>query len=153
MSMPVEVFAPEQLTVNGVDLICPAWMVLDLADLWDPVTVYENRPSPGIGGTNPLPGIQDQLVASLPFKLVGSVDWEGNPYSSFRVGYRRNRRYLNNNLLIPGVAAALGAVYTSDDPTEDPVEFAIQIRGITWQTRVPSEWSGRLEVCLPDGAI
>lgn len=152
-TMPVETFGIEQLTINSVDMRCAAWVLLDLADLWDPRTVFENRPSPGIGGTNPLPGVQDELVVSLPFWLTGSVDWEGNPYTNVETGFRRNRLALNNNLLLPGADATLAATYTSPDPDETPIDFGIQVRGLTWEDRKPSQWTGRLELCLPEGAI
>ena len=152
-TMPSAVFAPEQLTINSVDTLGPAWLWLDLANLWIPTSTWQNRIASGAVGSNPLPGIQDELITSLPFWVWGRCDWEGTPYADEQTGFRRNWRYLCNHLFLPPNAGYYTAVYQSPDADEDPITFPIQVRKPSITERYPTIWTGQVEVCLPDGAL
>ena len=154
MTMPYEMFAPEQLTINGVDMLGPAWIVLDMSNLWIPTATWDNRVAPGVAGSNAEPGIENELRTSLPFKLTGECDRFGDPTSSPRVGFRRNWNYLRLNLLLlDGSVTSFDATYQSADVDEAPIEFQIQVLDITISERTPTDWSGSLQVCLPAGAL
>lgn len=152
-AMAFDALLPEQLTVNSVDLRGPMCLVLDLSRLWVPKSTWENRVASGVTGSTALAGIQDELVTSIPFWLTGAVDWEGNPYDDFYVGFRRNWRYLANNVFLPSGDATYPAVYTSPDTDEGDIDFEIQIHEPRIESRWPCTWTGELEVCLPGGAL
>ena len=160
-AMPWEVFAPEQLTVTSglnpaveIDLLAPAWMVLDLARLSIPNILIDNREAPGGTGSNPLPGAELELRAALPFWITGSVDRNGiEPSISTEAQFRRHWVYLSQHLFVPSGDDALDAVYQSPDPDEDPIEFRIQFAAPDIPARWPSDWQGLLNVVLPDGAL
>lgn len=158
--MPYEVFSPEQLTVTSgadpgveVDLLCPSWLVLDLADLSIPAISLDNRAAPGVPGSNELDPIEDELRVSLPFHLGGDCDRSGNAYARVRTGFRRNWSFLVQHLFLPSEDSALDATYQPDDPDEDPIEFRIQFGTPTITERYPSLWVGTMLVVLPDGAL
>jgi hypothetical protein len=148
-----EFFDGEYLTINGIQSPNPMFMFLDLADLWIVASTWENRVAPATPGSIPLPGVQDELVTTLPMWIKGARDWEGNPYPRVQQGFRRNWRYLNNNLFLPPGAGFYTAVYQSPDPDEDPISFPIQVRAPKITDRNPTMWEGTVEVCLPDGAL
>ena len=157
MSMTWEVFSPEQLTVHAdvdIDLLCPAWVALDLANLSVPQTTFENRVAPGVAGSNPLAGIEDQLSTTLPFHLTGFCDRFGVEYASMQTGFRRNWVFLCQGLFIPdGATTAWDATYTPPDEDEDPIEFRIQFAAPTITERHPTQWVLTVPVILPDGAL
>ena len=150
--------APEQITVTsgadpGVEITLRngAWFFPEFDDLTNPNVVHDNRIAPGIPGRNPLPGIEDELRATLPFWLTGSWSLEGDEATTNpRAGLRRNWRYLNHHLILPAIA--LNATYQSADIDEDPIEFKIQFLQPA-VTRYPGEWVGTFPVILPDGAL
>lgn len=147
------VFGIEQLTINSVDTIGPAWIWRDLSNLWIPTSTFANRVAPGVPGSSPLPGIQDELHTSLPFWISGTCDWEGNPYSDPYVGFRRNWRYLMNNVFLPPTAAYYEAVYQSPDADEAPITFPIQVVAPSISGRHLDVWEGDVAVIIPTGAL
>lgn len=153
-ALPYEFFAPEQLTINGVEMLGPAWMLLDLADLWVPLNVVANREIPGSGGRLPLVPVGDQIEVSLPLRLIGDVDWNGDPHPDPIVGFRRNWVYLVENVFSPpDSGVAWDAIYQSPDPAESPVEFLVQVQAPTVSERFPTLWEGAVTLVLPGGAI
>lgn len=150
MSMPFEVFAPEQLVINDIDMLCPAWMVLDLANLWIPTVVHENRVNPGVAGSRPLDGAIDELRTTLPFYITGYCDPDGVPYSDMRVGFRRNWRILANEVF---VAETVSCTYTPPDPEESPLTISIQVGTPAISERYPTDWMGSLPIILPYGPL
>lgn len=152
-SFPVEVFAPEQLTVNSVETIGPMMMWLDLANLWIPTSEWENRIAGGVAGSQAQAGIQTELRTTLIMWVQGGVDWEGTPYADRQTGFRRNWRYLSNNLFLPSGDKYYEAVYQSPDATEDPITFPMQIVAPRINDRKTTMWQGTVDVCLPLGAL
>jgi hypothetical protein len=154
------VFAPESLIVvsgldgvTEVDCLCAAWVFLDLGNLSVPAVSFDNRPAPGVPGSNELPGIEDELRTSLPFQISGTHDRDGELYPTARTGMRRNWAFLTRHLFLPSEEAALDATYHSEDPDEDPYDFRIQFAGVSISTRSVGEMTGTVQVILPDGAL
>jgi hypothetical protein len=78
-----DLLAPEQITVtSGADPLVEitlrngALCFPEFDDLTNPNVVHDNRVAPGIPGRNPLPGIEDELRATLPFWLTGTWSLE-----------------------------------------------------------------------------
>lgn len=151
--------APEQVTVTSgadpmvtIDLRNRALFFPEFDDLSNPNVLFDNRVAPGIPGRNVLPGIEDELRATLPFWLTGTWDLEADaePSVAPRAQLRRNWRYMNEHLILPSVA--LDATYQSADEDEDPIDFQIQfLQPVV--TRYPGEWVGTIPVILPKGAL
>lgn len=150
MSMPFEVFDPEQLTINDVPMRCAAWMVLDLENLWIPTISFDNRVAPGVAGSVPFDGSFEEIRTSLPFWITGYCDPDGVPYDDVRVGFRRNWRILATEVFDAGIGTA---TYQSADAEEDELPFRIQVPTPTISERYPSDWKGSLAVILPDGPL
>lgn len=153
MSMPSEFFGTETFTINDVDMLCPAWIVLDLANLWVPTVLYDNRVAPGLTGQTALEGVQDELRTSLPFRMTGAVDHLGNAHPDPVTGFRRNWVYLCQNVFLPPTAPAHTALYQSPDAYEEPFEFDIQVATPVIGDRYRTMWEGTLPVILPGGAL
>lgn len=146
----LEAFGGEQLTPNGVPMRCPAWVLLDLENLWLPQYVWDNRTAPGVDGTFAFAAAEDELRTTLPFWILGTHDWDGYPYEDSRVGFRRNWLYLLDNVFTGEVVAT---EYQSGDPDEPPTTFGMQFSAPTFSERYPSDWKGTVAVILPSGAI
>ena len=90
------------LTIGGVALAGPGWVILSLASLWE---------SPEIRGTDVLlPGVtgvrryRRRVMAtkhSLPLAISGAHNRLGVEYGNPYVGAETNLRYLLNNVVLP----------------------------------------------------
>ena len=150
MTMPFEVFAPEQLTVNDIDMLGPAWLVLDLANLWQTQWAWDNRIVPGVAGSIPFNAAEDDLRISLPFWVLGSHDQFGDPHPDAQTGFWRNWQFLAENVWNGEPA---GCYYTPPDPDEDPIYFIGQFSAPQISERYPTDWKGTLPVILSGGAV
>jgi hypothetical protein len=150
MTMPYEVFEPEQLTANSVDLLGPAWLVLDLANLWQTQWFWDNRVAPGSAGTRPFNAEEDELRTSLPFWVGGGYDHNGDPHPDTQTGFWRNWQYLSDNVWNGYV---ISCTYQPPDPDADPIGFQAQFSAPQITERHPTDWKGTLGIILPSGAL
>lgn len=80
----------------------PGWETIDYSALYDLAPVIgDDRPIPGVAGRLAVPREEDELVAALPMRFIGSHDWEGDPYEDARIGLRTNLRYFGENVVRP----------------------------------------------------
>lgn len=81
-----------RLVINGVDLHCPGWAVLDVRELWVQSPNYRgsNVIIPGAAGERAYPRRRDAAVYSLRMVISGVVDDVGNEYSDPWVGLEAN---------------------------------------------------------------
>lgn len=139
------------LSIGGVSMHCPAWVVFDVYTLWDsPIFRGDSLMIPFRPGRIGLPRRDDETTWSLPMMIAGDVDQLGAPYGSFRAGYLTNLSYLQANVrsvsggLLRPVSLTLpgGGARTGD--------AAVQIR-VGEQTM--DGWLASLELTIPDGSL
>lgn len=91
-----------QWNVDDVDMICPAWWVLNIQVLFQgPTVVIANRQQAGTNGRKGYPGITDEAKVSLRFVINGTVNSDGDPYEDPREGLIANYDFLRTNVFDP----------------------------------------------------
>lgn len=109
--MPFPSAATEQLTIDSVDFICPAWWVTDLSPLWGRATAVGNDiPIPG-GETIPMRKRLPSWRVVLPMAIGSDVDPSGTPHADALIGLEENIDEL----------MAVAEVLTTGDGTRDLV--------------------------------
>lgn len=87
------------LAIGGTTLSCPAWAVLNVASLWAPApTRGANRFVPHSAGTVALPRRRHEAQRTLEMVIVGTCDFDGDPYADPYEGLEANVDYLNDNV-------------------------------------------------------
>src|ERR1043165_5436525 len=91
------------LTIAGVSMHTPAWIVVVLTPLWVKVDTRggPNRAIPGIAGRVSYPRRKDETAHSLPFVVHGEVDRTGAVQANPWVGLQTNLDYLYANVIAP----------------------------------------------------
>lgn len=91
-----------QLTVNGVDMIGPAWQITNLIGLWrKPTVTIINRRRTGQLGRKAYPPIIDETHVTVPIVIIGDCDQDGTPYDNKQIGLESNLNFLIYNVLAP----------------------------------------------------
>ena len=105
------------LTINGVEMMTPAWVVVDILDLLSPLNAIRGSDIviPTVTGRRNFPRRRDEAVYSLRMACTGQVDISGTPYSNTNVGLRINLEYLRDNVVLPSLIAPVPGVITLPD--------------------------------------
>jgi hypothetical protein len=90
------------LTINSVDMMQPAWQVMNLIELWLPAQQRgEDVVIPGVAGRRPYRRFVDATRRTLRLKITGDVDRNNTPQSNKFVGLQTNVDYLITNVVDP----------------------------------------------------
>lgn len=94
--------AAGDLTIGGVAMMCPAWKVLNLLELWQPADQRGNdRLIPGTAGVLAQQRRDTVTRRSLQMLIVGDVDRTGTPVADRFEGLQANVDYLRANVAAP----------------------------------------------------
>lgn len=149
-----------ELTIGGVSLHTPAWMIKDVVHFWfDSEYRSEYSQVPGLDGEDPTTPFANSAVISQDFKICGDVDHTGEAYEAaggweaWAIGFASNMNYLRTNVLtgrsLTGLRtrAATLTVPGEDDPREADVHCWLS-KGAINNKHV---WQGTLFVKLAAG--
>ncbi len=90
------------LSIGGVDMMTPAWVMLDLFPLWTGADVRGgDREIPGTSGFKPFRRRQTATKFALPMIITGYVDQFDVPFTNPWVGLESNLDYLRTNVVDP----------------------------------------------------
>lgn len=90
------------LTIGGIGMMGPAWVVTNLYELWLPADQRgSDRVRPGATGTLPVRRYATATRKSLRMKIAGDVDRTGAASSSLLTGIYTNIAYLRDNVVAP----------------------------------------------------
>lgn len=90
------------LTIGGVAMMCPAWRIENLYELWLPGDQRgTDRTRPGTAGSYPVRRYATATRKSLRMLIVGDVDRTGASSSTKLTGIYTNIKYLNDNVVVP----------------------------------------------------
>lgn len=91
-----------QLSISSVNMMCPAWVVDNLIELYFPAQQRGgDRLIPGANGILPYKRRPTATVRSLRMYIRGDCDRTGTPTANLYVGLQTNLDYLNNNVVVP----------------------------------------------------
>jgi hypothetical protein len=113
------------LTIGGVAMMCPAWKVENLPELWLPAEQRGvDKIRPGVAGRKAIRRRADVTRRSLRVLVVGDVDRTGAASSSLLAGLYVNIAYLRDNVIAPtgatdGTRSAVLTVPGGTNITED----------------------------------
>lgn len=152
------------LTIGGVDMLGPAWAVLDLSPLRESLEVRQTSVLiEGRGGRRSRPGLPDETDYSLRMAFSGATDQAGVPWADPRGGLLANRRTFETSVIVAARATSDGtlpAVLSEPDPATpgDSIDFGcdlMPLRLTGWQVRPNGYGIGVLEVRIsdPDGWV
>lgn len=152
--MPTVITQDEYVTIASVPLSTPAWELENLFELWQgPDTRGQDRILPGAAGVRPYRRRATVSRRSLQLAIFGDLNWEGTPYSDWRIGLQTNIDYLRTNVTDPNV--------TGDGTRQLDVHFAdgdvrsasIHVEAFTLQ---PLNWfcvRSTIDVSLLSGVV
>lgn len=112
--------AAGDLTIGGVAMMCPAWRVDNLIDLWMPAEQRgQDRLIPGSAGVIAYQRRDTVTRRSLRMTIVGDVTRTGTPNADKFEGLQVNIDYLRANVVAPTGATdgTRSAVLTMPDAT------------------------------------
>ena len=136
--------------VDGVDMIGPAWSVLNIQALWQgPQVTRSNRVQSGTQGRKGYPQVVDETVLSVQFLIVGDVDHTDTPHTDAQIGLALNYDYLRTNVWDPVDPLRTSTLTMPDgDVREAEVQFdPFPLPSLTGLTTLV----GTLTVILPGG--
>lgn len=94
--------AAGDLTIAGVAMNCPAWVVLNLQELWQPANVRgSDRIIPGTSGVTPYRRRATVTTRSLQMLISGTHDRTGAAAATSLRGLQVNVDYLIANVVVP----------------------------------------------------
>ena len=94
--------AAGDLSIGGVAMNCPAWVVLNLQELWHPANVRgSDRLIPGTDGVLPYRRRSTVTTRSLQMIISGTHDQSGNTTTTPLLGLQANFDYLVANVVAP----------------------------------------------------
>ena len=148
--------AAGDLTINGVPMMCPAWKVLNLLELWQPADQRGNdRLIPGSAGVLAQQRRDTVTRRSLQLLIVGDVNRNGTAQTDKFEGLQANVDDLRINVAAPTAIGdgTVSAVLTMPDGTTrtEPVhvvgfEFGNFRADAAWLRAV-------LTISIPSGRI
>lgn len=144
------------LSIGGVNMMCPAWEVLNLLVLWSPaIQRGSDRVLPGAAGVVARPRRDTVTRHSLQLLIVGDVDRTGSTNSDLFEGLQANIDYLRANVVAPtgtgdGTRSAVLTMPDASTRTE-----AVHVTALTLgEFRGDGAWvRAVLEVSIPSGRI
>lgn len=90
------------LTIGGVAMMCPAWVVINLHELWLAADQRgTDRVRPNTTGSYPIRRYATATAHTLRLKVVGDVDRTGSASASRLQGIYTNIAYLRDNVVAP----------------------------------------------------
>src|SRR5690606_29089649 len=93
--MPYEIVSDEYVTIGDVPLPTPAWVLLNLEDMWEPAPRRVNNPEvPLLDGEIAYPTRKDADSRSLEIVVYGWWDWEGHDAADPREQLETNLLHL-----------------------------------------------------------
>lgn len=143
-----------QLTINGVDLVGPAWDVVNLRKLW---TVTATRGSnvliPTVQGKKARRLRVDEVNHTLDMVIIGEYDRLSSENADPVVGLEANINYLRANVTDPtgtgdGTLAATLTMPSGATRTAD-----IQVNSFTIGEGLDSMCLATLDITVPSGAF
>ena len=144
------------LTIGGVAMSCPAWVVHNLQELWLPAVQRGNdRIRPGVAGVKPAIMRDTVTRRTLQLLIVGDCDRTGTPVTNLLQGLQANIDYLIANVVAPtGLTdGTRSAVLTMPDATTrtEPVHVTGMDFG---QIRADGAWvKATIDLSIPTGRI
>jgi hypothetical protein len=148
--------AAGNLTIDGVAMMCPAWIVLNLHELWQPANQRgDDRLIPGANGVLALKRRPTVTQRSLNMLISGSVDRTGSANANKLIGLQTNLDYLRANVVDPtGVTdGTRSAVLTMPDGSTrtEPVH----VTGLDFgDVREDGDWlRAVLTISIPTGRV
>lgn len=143
-----------QFVINGVDMITPAWEVVDLTSLWlTPRVRGSDRLIPGINGVRPFKRRTTVTEHNLPFVVVGGFDQAGVALADPWAGLQANIDYLRLNVVDPTGVTDGTRVATLTMPSGAVRTADIHVLGMTPGERV--KWIAKftLDISIPAGGF
>jgi hypothetical protein len=134
--MPTVIKGREWLTFESLGALdqvptgTPAWMGLDYTGLRRLIRVGEDRVIPGAPGRLAVDRELDELVTTIPLRIRGNRDWEGNAYADTFLGLDLNHQYLRDNVL-----------------------DVLDLREVTFHDRHGVEWTGEMFVQMWEPSV
>ena len=148
--------AAGDLTIGGVAMNCPAWVVLNLQELWNPANVRgSDRIIPGTSGVMPYQRRATVTTRSLQMLISGTHDRTGAAAATVLRGLQVNVDYLIANVVVPTGATdgTRSAVLTMPDATTrtEPVHvLGLELGDLS----LDGAWTKAvLELSIPTGRI
>ncbi len=152
--MPV-ITETEYVSVNGVPLATPAWIVNDLSPLWEAGSLRgDDRIIPFAPGKKPLRRILDELRVVIPITVFGDFDQDGVAQSNARIGLQTNVDYLRDNILTPNPSDPGTwplVLHLPDGTTRSADCFVLPPFQI--QPLSPIACTGVLDILIPSGVL
>jgi hypothetical protein len=146
--------AAGNLTIGAVAMMCPAWKVQNLYELWLPADQRgQDRVRPGATGTLPVRRYATATRKSLRMIIVGDVDRTGAASPSLLEGIYTNIAYLRDNVVAPtgatdGTRSAVLTVPGGGTLTEPIHVTGLQVSDL----RENGAWvRAVLEISIPSG--
>lgn len=154
------------LTIGGVSMNCPAWMVGADEDgeggLLDFITNVEtrgeNRILPGANGVIPYPRRPTETEHDIRLVVIGEVDRLGVAQADHTAGLVANLQYLMTNVVTPPAAptATRAATYTPPGTGSASITADLQVVGLrreSYALGTNALWIGRMIVKIPEAAF
>lgn len=143
----------EYLEINSVPLATPAWLLLDIDQMWNPADVRgTDLIIPGAVGVVALPRRKTVSNRSLTLVIFGDFTWEGTPVANVRVGLQNNLAHLKTNIVDPasGDGTRTAVLHLPSGATKTgPVH--VEHFSVVGQTR--SGLGATLDLSLPLGEL
>lgn len=148
--------AAGNLTIGGIAMMCPAWVVLNLHELWQPADQRgEDRLIPGTAGVVAYPRRDTVTRRSLQMLISGTHDRTGAATSSPLAGLQANIDYLRANVVAPTGTGdgTRSAVLTMPDATTRTEP--IHVVGLEFgDVREDGQWvKAVLSISIPTGRV
>jgi hypothetical protein len=149
--------AAGNLTIGGIAMMCPAWKVLNLYELWQPAQQRgSDRLIPGAAGVLAQQRRKTVTARSLQMLIIGSHDRTGSAYGvDLYEGLQGNLEYLIENVIDPtgltdGTRSAVLTMPDSTARTEPIHVLGLQLG----EVRQDGAWMRAvIDISVPSGRI
>jgi hypothetical protein len=148
--------AAGDLTIGGIAMMCPAWKVLNLYELWQPAQQRgTDRLIPGAAGVLAQQRRATVTARSLQMLIVGTHNRLGTAQTDLYEGLQANIDYLLSNVVNPTGATdgTRSAVLTMPDASTRTEP--IHVLGLEFgEVRQDGAWMRAvIEISVPSGRI